>query len=105
MPLEKTLTACKQLRVRIEKKVPAAPWDMLEAPTQPTPGRTDMNTGLKFKVNDAWMAAAAQIAAAQVQNDPILGSPENLPRTIHKAYYAIWLANRRLEDGVPLDQQ
>jgi len=35
MPLEMTLTACKQLRVRIEKKVPASPWDMLVAPPQP----------------------------------------------------------------------
>lgn len=60
---------------------------------------------MKIEVNDTWMTAAAQIAAAQVQNDPVLGSRENLPRTIHQAYYAIWLASRRLESGVSLDER
>ena len=64
-----------------------------------------MTSNMKIKVNDAWLAAAAQIAAAQIQNDPILGSQENLPRLIHQAYHAIWMANRRLENDVHRDEQ
>lgn len=59
MPLEKTLTACKQLRVRIEKKVPATPWDMLVLLTQPTPERADMKP--------EFAQAAATLAAVALQ--------------------------------------
>lgn len=59
---------------------------------------------MKIAVKDTWMAAAAQIAAAQIQNDPEKGKPENLPRTIHQAYYALWVAGRRLEMGSSLDE-
>ena len=54
---------------------------------------------MKIKVNDTWMAAAAQIAAAQIQNDPEKVKPENLCRTIQEAYMEIWRAARGLENG------
>lgn len=64
-----------------------------------------MTSNMKINVNDAWLAAAAQIAAAQIQNDPKLGAQENLPRLIHQAYFAIWMANRRIENGAHRDEQ
>lgn len=54
---------------------------------------------MKIKVNDTWMAAAAQIAAAQIQNDPEKGKQENLCRTIQEAYMEIWRAAEGLQNG------
>lgn len=74
MPLEKTLTACKQLRVRIEKKVPATAWDMLVLLTQPTPERADMTEpeelqaqidGLRLLV----MSLLARVPAEEISKD------------------------------------
>lgn len=59
---------------------------------------------MKIQVRDAWMQAAAQIVAVQIQQDPEKGTRENLPRTIHQAYFAIWQAARRLELGSSLDE-
>jgi hypothetical protein len=54
---------------------------------------------MKINVNNELMIAAAQIVAVQIQQDPSKGTQDELPRALHQAYYAIWLAARRLEHG------
>lgn len=54
---------------------------------------------MKITVIPEFMVAASQIVAAQIQRDPTLGNPDELPRALHQAYHAVWLAARRLDIG------
>lgn len=59
-----------------------------------------MNEPLKLPIKNDWLVAASNIAAAIIQNAPEKGTPEQLPKTIHQAYFAVWMAHRRLQNGI-----
>ncbi len=58
---------------------------------------------MKINVIPEFMVAASQIVAAQIQRDPTLADQDQLPRALHQAYYAVWLAARRLEVDADLN--
>lgn len=60
---------------------------------------------MRMEVNPEFMIAASQIVAAQIQRDPTLGNQDELPRALHQAYYAVWLAARRLATDADLNSK